>query len=118
MQQSPRHFMVRFQVFNERPSFGMGVVMLMTRIQNGHSLKSAAEDMKMAYSKAWTHFKKAEADLGIKLISAKAGGAGGGGTVLTEAGTRFLEQYRRFESLSCEAVKAIFEECFCADIQK
>jgi molybdate transport system regulatory protein len=110
--QTPRNFLVRFQVYNDKPSFGKGIVMLMTRIQNGHSLKSAAEDMGMAYSKAWLHFKKAEADLGINLISKKAGGVGGGGTHVTEEGARFLARYMRFEALAREAVQGIFEQCF------
>ncbi len=112
MQQTPRQFMVRFQVYNDHPSFGKGVVMLMTRIQEGRSLKSAAEDMGMAYSKAWLHFKKAETDLGIKLIDKKVGGVGGGGTQLTEEGKCFLEKFQRFEQCSREAVGKIFEECF------
>ena len=112
MQQTPRQFLVRFQVFNDYPSFGKGIVMLMTRIQQGHSLKSASEDMGMAYSKAWLHFKKAEADLGIKLIDKKVGGSGGGGTVITEEGRIFLEKFQKFEALSREAVEKIFLECF------
>jgi len=112
--ESPQHFLVRFQVYNNKPSFGKGIVMLMTRIQQGHSLRSAALDMGMAYSKAWLHFKKAEEDLGIKLIATKAGGVGGGGTTITEEGARFLEQFQRFESLSREAVKTVFAQCFHA----
>ena len=42
--------------------------MLMRRVRTLHSLRSAAIDMDMAYSKAWTILRDAERGLGFKLL--------------------------------------------------
>lgn len=109
---SPQNFLVRFQVYNQHPSFGKGVVTLMDLIANGHSIKSASQHIGMAYSKAWKHFNKAESDLGFKLIDRKVGGVGGGGTTLTKQGAAFLVQYHRFELQARQAVDKVFHLCF------
>ena len=112
---SPQNFLTRFQVYNRHPSFGKGIVTLMELIQSGHSLKSASQQIGMAYSKAWMHFNKAEDDLGFKLVERKTGGVGGGGTTLTGQGEYFLAQYTRFEFESRAAVDKVFRACFPPD---
>ena len=59
--------------------FGPGVAELLERVQEHHSLRSAAASMEMAYSKAWRIVRAAEEGMGCKLLSSSTGGRHGGG---------------------------------------
>ena len=87
------HPAVTLRLYTDRKCFGPGVAMLLRRVQTLHSLRSAAMDMHMAYSKAWTILREAERGLGFKLLHSTTGGRGGGGAVLTEQGERLLAAY-------------------------
>ena len=84
---------VRF--FREEKCFGPGVAMLMEQIEKTHSLRGAAKEMDMAYSKAWKILKNAEEQLGFALTQTASGGKVGG-TVLTEKGKDLLTRYRAY----------------------
>ncbi len=90
------------RLFTDRKCFGPGVAELLRRVDEHHSLRAAAQSMEMAYSKAWTITKNAEAGLGVKLLSSSTGGKGGGGAVLTDDARRFLSAYERY----CERLRA------------
>ena len=90
---SELHPAVTLRLYTDRKCFGPGVAMLLRRIQILHSLRAAAMDMHMAYSKAWTILREAERGLGFKLLHSTTGGRGGGGAVLTEQGERLLDAY-------------------------
>lgn len=77
--------------------FGPGVAMLLKRVERLHSLRAAALDMNMAYSKAWTIVRAAENGLGFKLLCSTTGGRNGGGAVLTEEGAAVLAAYEAYE---------------------
>ena len=81
---------------NEERIFGPGVAELLERVQEHHSLRSAAASMEMAYSKAWRIVRAAEEGMGCKLLSSSTGGRHGGGAVLTPEGERILNAYERF----------------------
>jgi molybdate transport repressor ModE-like protein len=49
--------------------------------------------MDMAYSKAWTIVRRAEEHLGISLLARRVGGAGGGGSTLSEPGRRIVDAF-------------------------
>lgn len=59
---------------NEERIFGPGVAELLERVQEHHSLRSAAASMEMAYSKAWRIVRAAEEGMGCKLLSSSTGG--------------------------------------------
>ena len=70
---------VTLRLYTDHKCFGPGVAMLLRRVRKLHSLRSAAMDMDMAYSKAWTILREAERGLGFKLLHSTTGGRGGGG---------------------------------------
>ena len=72
------------RLFSDEKCFGPGVAQLLHRVQELHSLRAAAMSMNMAYSKAWTITKHAQAALGFPLLHSITGGRGGGGAELTD----------------------------------
>lgn len=96
------------RLFTDQKCFGPGVATLMHRVEEHHSLRAAAISMDMAYSKAWTVMKNAEAGFGFKLLHSTTGGRGGGGAVLTAEGKALLAAYDSYvEKLTAEA-EALF----------
>lgn len=57
------------------------------------SILSASKVLKIPYTRAWEHIMKIENIIGSKVIDAKRGGRGGGGTKLTEDGLKLLHRY-------------------------
>lgn len=86
MAETKLHPVITVRLYTDEKCFGPGVAMLLERVDRLHSLRSAAMDMDMAYSKAWTILRNAEKCLGFKLISSTTGGRHGGGAVLTPEG--------------------------------
>jgi molybdate transport repressor ModE-like protein len=82
------------------PVFGKGIRELLIRVEATGSLRHAASDMGLAYSKAWCIVRRAEQHLGVPLLERRAGGAGGGGSTLSGEG-RWL--VRTFGGLLDEA---------------
>ena len=97
---------IRF--FTSEKCFGPGVAALLEGIRETHSLRAAAAEMGMAYSKAWTILKNAEKELGFPLTETAAGGRAGGGSTLTPAGERLLARYREY----CKKVNAYANDLF------
>ena len=104
------HPAVTLRLYTDRKCFGPGVAMLLRRVQTLRSLRSAAMDMNMAYSKAWTILREAERGLGFKLLHSTTGGRGGGGAVLTEQGERLLEAYEACERELKEQGRRLFDQ--------
>ncbi len=65
------------RLFSDEKCFGPGVAQLLHRVQELHSLRAAAMSMNMAYSKAWTITKHAQAALGFPLLHSITGGRPG-----------------------------------------
>ena len=93
MSDTSLHPAVTLRLYTDRKCFGPGVAMLLRRVESLHSLRAAAMDMNMAYSKAWTILREAERGLGVKLLHSTTGGRGGGGAVLTAEGAELLAAY-------------------------
>ena len=74
--------------------FGSGLARLLESIDRLGSLTEAAKATKISYRRAWDLIKEAEGGLGSRLIIPRAGGAGGGGSVLSEDGRRLLEVFK------------------------
>jgi molybdate transport system regulatory protein len=81
----------------EEVFFGPGVATLLKLTKELESLNGAAKAMNMSYSKATRMIKNAEKALDLQLLERKIGGAGGGGSQLTEECIVFLEKYSAFE---------------------
>ena len=108
----PKHFDFRVRVFMEEPDFGKGVAQLLSLTREKGSLSAAYKSMGMAASKAWKILKRAEADLGVKLVERRSGGKQGGGSNLTAEGEDILKRYEKFHKEVAEAAKESFLKNF------
>ncbi len=91
------HPKVTLQFFTDEKCFGPGVVLLLEKIKENNSIRKAAFDIGMSYSKAWTIIRRAEENLGFELLVSKIGGADGGGATLTENGENMISAFRLYE---------------------
>lgn len=80
------------------PIIGDGRAALLEAVRRRGSILGAARATGIPYKRAWVHIREAEASLGARLILPVRGGAGGGGTRLSELGERLLAAYRKAES--------------------
>lgn len=92
--------------------FGPGPYRLLLGVERFGSLRAAAQDMGMAYSKAFTIIKRAETALGFPLTCRKIGGTGGGGSVLTPEAKELMNRYADYESACREACGKLFAQHF------
>ncbi len=97
--------------------FGYGIYMLLLGIRESGSLRSAAAEMGMAYSKAFRIFKTAEEHFGFPLTRRKNGGAGGGGSELTPRAEELVERYRLLLEERDELAAKMYDKYF-ADYEK
>lgn len=102
------HYNLSCRLFTDEKCFGPGIAELLHHVERLHSLRAAAAEMEMAYSKAWTIVKHAEASLDIKLLLSTTGGKNGGGAALTQEGMALLQAYDRF----CAQLRQVGDELF------
>lgn len=95
---------------------GPGLADLLHGVKRTGSLRQAAMDMGMSYSKAWTHLRRAETICGMKLTRPAVGGNGGGGSVLTEDAQWLLDAYDHLVAEADRYVKVLMEKYFTRDL--
>ena len=92
--------------------FGEGPLRLLRCVERTGSLRAAAIEMEMAYSKAIRLLKQAEANLGFPLTQRSTGGKDGGGSVLTPEGKRWLRQYEAYRDACVRANQELYRRFF------
>ena len=92
--------------------FGEGPYRLLCGIERTGSLRKAAFEMELSYSKAISIIARAEQVLGFALTAKKTGGKGGGGSTLTAEAKQFIEKYEKYREACYEANAAIYNEIF------
>lgn len=92
--------------------FGEGPCRLLRCVEKTGSLRAAAMEMEMAYSKAIKLLKQAEENLGFPLTTRSTGGKSGGGSVLTPEGKHWLERYEQYRDACIEANQSLFRQHF------
>ena len=92
--------------------FGEGPFRLLCTVEKTGSLRAAAMEMEMAYSKASKLLKQAEVNLGFPLTIRSTGGKAGGGSVLTPEGKRWLRQYQAYRDACIKANLALYRQYF------
>ena len=92
--------------------FGEGPCRLLRCVEKTGSLRAAAMEMEMAYSKASKILKQAEMNLGFSLTTRLTGGTGGGGSVLTPEGKRLLQQYEAYRNACIKANQELYRQYF------
>jgi len=92
--------------------FGEGPLRLLRSVEKTGSLRAAAMEMEMAYSKASKLLKQAEANLGFPLTTRSAGGKDGGGSKLTPEGKQWLRQYEAYRDACVTANQGLYRQYF------
>lgn len=89
---------VKLTLHTHERFFGPGICELLERIGETGSIQAAAAGMEMSYTKAWKILNRAEAALGVHLVTRVTGGRQGGRSTLTEAGERAVRDFRAMEA--------------------
>lgn len=97
---------------NGQKFFGEGPYKLLKFVEETGSLRQAAMNMEMAYTKARKLLLNAEAGFGVKLLIPSIGGAHGGGSVLSAEGIALLKKYEEYRRRCREANAEIYEDVF------
>lgn len=104
MSDEPQRPTVRIRiVFGEAGMIGPGKAELLERIDRTGSISAAGREMNMSYKRAWMLVETLNAMFREPVVTSTRGGPRGGGAVLTEAGRRLLDLYRRFEAQAAAA---------------
>lgn len=91
---------------------GMGVLWLLQAIDKTKSLREAASELNISYSKAYKMINNLETSLGKTVIDRKKGGAERQGVTLTPFGVAFYQLYFEFQSKAKQRLMEPYEE-FC-----
>ncbi len=76
---------------------GPGKVAVLEEIARSGSLSAAGRVLRMSYRRTWELVEELNRSLGTPVVETAAGGSGGGGSVLTEAGKAVIARYRAIE---------------------
>lgn len=95
MNEKPLGLLVQAYLHTDRECFSPETAMLLRGIERMRSLRAAARDMGLPYSRAWSLLRDAEEGLGFPLVHSSAGGSYGGGAVLTPKGLALVEAYEQ-----------------------
>ena len=92
--------------------FGDGPCRLLKLVEETGSLRKAAAEMGMAYTKAMKLLKQAEQAVGKPLTERVIGGAKGGGSQLTEAGKELVKRYEIYKARCLQMGGELYSEVF------
>ncbi len=106
------HPFIRISIEKESLFFNSRTKLLLTLIQDTHSVRSACRHIALSYSKAWNMLNQLEQELGYAVVERKHGGSKGGNTYLTKEGIDFLEKYQQFEQNVRQYAKDEFDRLF------
>ena len=76
---------------------GVGRITLLEMIRDTGSITKAARSIKMSYRRAWEHVDAMNRQAPTPLVTASAGGRGGGGATLTSAGENAIVAFRKLD---------------------
>ena len=76
---------------------GIGVLWLLEKVKSCGSLRSAAEEMGISYSKAFRMVRNLESAIGVDVLERRRGGMERSGAKLTAFGEEFIVLYDSFQ---------------------
>lgn len=91
--------------FGSSRSIGPGKIRLLEAIDRTGSISQAGKSLGMSYRRAWLLIDDMNQCFREVVVSAKPGGAKGGGAVLTEFGAALVRDYRAIEEAAALAAK-------------
>lgn len=95
---------VKLYVQNGKEKFmGIGVLWVLQKTRELGSLRAAASDLGISYSKVYRMIVNLEDNLGVKVVDRRKGGSDRSGATLTEFGGKFADVYDRFQK-ECKAL--------------
>jgi molybdate transport system regulatory protein len=97
---------------NNGKAFGEGPLELLRRVEQTNSLHQAAQQMGMAYSKAWKLIQRVEKKLGFFLLEKRVGGLSGGGSHVTPRAKELMKCYGELEREASEAIEKAYRKHF------
>jgi molybdate transport system regulatory protein len=97
---------------NNGKAFGEGPYELLKRVEQTKSLHQAANQMGMAYSKAWKILRTTEEKLGFPLLDRKVGGRSGGGSQITARAKNLMKHYEGFRKDVEKAMRKSYRRHF------
>jgi molybdate transport system regulatory protein len=102
----------KFWIDQNGKAFGDGPFELLKGVEETASLHKVANQMGMAYSKAWKLIRTMEQRLGFVLLDRKVGGRSGGGSRITPQAKELMLSYGRFREEAEETIERIFQKHF------
>lgn len=103
---------VEIRLSKEKTFFDRRTAMLLTLINETHSVRMACRRMQLSYSSGWSTIKSIEEELGYSVVERSQGGARGGSSTLTPAGRKLLDLYMLFERDVKAAAESLYEKYF------
>jgi molybdate transport system regulatory protein len=76
---------------------GPGKIAVLEEIGRSGSISAAGRVLRMSYRRTWELVEDLNRSLGTPVVETAAGGSGGGGAVLTQAGKVIIERYRAIQ---------------------
>src|ERR1700689_2992134 len=76
---------------------GPGKIAVLEEIARAGSISAAGRALRMSYRRTWELVEDLNRSLGTPVVETAAGGSGGGGAVLTQAGKGVIGRYRAIE---------------------
>lgn len=92
--------------------FGEGPYRLLMEIDETGSIRAAAANMGMAYTKALKILQNAEKSMAKPLTMRSTGGSFGGGSRLTPEGKELIKRYEAYRNACVQANSALYLEFF------
>ena len=105
-------FSLSFYTDEGEKFFGEGPYRLLCGIRRLGSLRSAAQEMDMAYTKAFRLIKAAEGGFGFPLIRRTIGGKAGGGSTLTPEAEDLLARYEALKAACTRDTDRLYDTHF------
>jgi len=100
---------IYFEDDKKQSFMGVGVLWLLEGIENCGSIRQAAGEMNMSYTKAHQILKNLESSLGRKVLQRHRGGNDRSGAILTDFGKTFLTEYKKFNKKIDELSRIEFD---------
>lgn len=97
-------------VVGEQVAIGPGKVALLEALEQTGSITAAAKSLGMSYRRAWLLVDELNKSLPEPAVVTAAGGAQGGGSVLSERGRALVAVYRRIEAQAQAACREEIDE--------